>query len=111
MPRVHRVEEIERLTSTNLSNDDAVGRHSKRLMDEHLDRDCSTPFGVWRPALQRDAVVELAPQVQLGLVLDGYHTFVRADEAGKHSHESRLACAGPSGDEDVQPPGDGRLQK
>src|SRR5437899_10856494 len=84
MTGVHRVEQVESLAATNLADDNAIGRHAQRLVDEHLDGDGAFALGVGQPALERDAVRELAPQVQLRLVFDGDDALVRADESRKH---------------------------
>ena len=65
MPGVHRVEKVESLASADLSDDDAVRRHSKGLVDEHLNRYRATSLGVRWPPLERYAIAELTPQVQL----------------------------------------------
>jgi len=93
MPCVHCVEEVEGLAAADLADDDSIGGHSQRLVDQHLDRDGTTSLRVGRPPLQRDAVGQLAPEMQLGLVFDRDDTLVGSDEAGQHAHECRLSGA------------------
>src|ERR1035437_3851681 len=105
MPRVHRVEEIERFASADLSDDDAIRRHPKRLVDEHLDRDRTTTLRVWRAALQRNTVAQLAPQMELRLVFDGDHALIRRDHPREHSHERGLSGPSATCYQDVQSSG------
>ena len=103
MPGAHCIEEVERLAAAHLADYDPVGRHAQRVVDEHLDADCALALGVRRAAFERDAVGQVAPQVELGLVFDGDDPLVGRDVAREHAHEGGLARAGAAGDQDVEP--------
>src|SRR5438309_11508109 len=111
MPRVHRVQEIERLAAADLADDYPVWRHPQRLVDEHLDGDRALAFDVRRPAFQRNAVRKLAPQMQLGLILDGDDALVLAKQTRQHPHERGLTGAGAARHQTVQPSCYSRLEK
>ena len=102
MSRVHGVEEVECLAAADLADHDPVGRHAQRLVDQHLDPDRAPAFGVGRARLQRNAVGQLAPEVQLRLVLDGDQPLGLRDQPAEHAHERGLAGAGAAGHQDVE---------
>src|SRR5258708_10226344 len=111
MPGVHRVEKVEGLAAATLADHNAVRGHPQRFVDQHLDGYGSAALGVGQATLQRDAVRELTPKMQLGLVFNRDDALVLSDEPGEHTHERRLACACSARYEDVEPRGDGSLEK
>jgi Rad3-related DNA helicase len=66
-------------------------------------------FDVRRPRLQPHDVA--LAKLELGGVLDRHYALVLADEAGQDIEQCRLARAGASGDDRVQPAGYGRLEE
>src|SRR5260370_3524908 len=96
MPCIHGVEKVERLAAANLSDHDAVRRHSQCFVDQHLDRDGAAALGIGQTTLERDAVRELPPEMQLGLGFDRDDALVPPDEPAEHTYEVRLALARPT---------------
>src|SRR5207302_11505512 len=66
---------------------------------------------VRRPALEGDAVGELPPEMDLGLVLDGHNALVSRYQPAENAHQRGLPGAGAAGHQHVQAPEDGRLQE
>ena len=66
--RVHRLEHVERLGATRLTDDDAVGTHTQRVAHELADLDLARALDVRRPRLERADV--LLPEPELLGVLD-----------------------------------------
>src|SRR4028118_1980789 len=80
-PRVRGGGQVEALRSADLAEDDAIGAHAERVLDEIADRDLALAFEVWRAGFERQPVRLLKPE--LGRVLDGEHALARINELGK----------------------------
>ena len=65
---VHRLEHVERLGATHLTDDDAVGPHAQRVAHEVADRDLALALDVRRAGLERQHVRLL--ELELLRVLD-----------------------------------------
>ena len=66
---VHGLEHVERGGVTDLADDDAVGAHAQRVLDEVADGDRALALDVGRAGLEAQHVVLVQPE--LGGVLDG----------------------------------------
>ena len=98
---VHRLQHVERGGVTDLTDDDAVGAHAQRVLDQVADRDRALALDVRRARLEPQHVV--LAQLELGGVLDGDDALVVGDERRQHVERRRLAGAGAAGDQDVEP--------
>ena len=97
---VHRLEHVERLTATALSNDDAIGTHAQRVDDQLADRDAALAVDVGRTSLETADM--LLVQLQLGRILDGDDALVDRDETRADVEKSRLAGTRATGHQDVR---------
>ena len=61
---VHRLQHVERLAGADLADDDPVGTHAKRVLDEVALSDLATPLDIGRPSLEAHNVRLL--QLELG---------------------------------------------
>ena len=96
---VHRLQHVEALGATNLTDDDPVGTHAQRVADEIADRDLAAALDIRRSRLEPHDMVLL--QLQLDGVLDRDDPLVARDERREHIEKRRLAGAGATRDEDV----------
>ena len=96
---VHRLQHVQGGAVTTLTDDDPVGPHAQRVLDELTDVDLSAALDVGRSRLETQHVVLL--ELELGRVLDGDDALVVGDEGGHHVEQGRLARAGTTGDDDV----------
>ncbi len=106
---VHGLEHVERLATTDLTDDDPLRTHPEGVLHEVLDRDRAFALDVRGPRLEPDDVVLFEPK--LGGVLDGDDPLVLGDEARHDVEERRLAGAGAAGDEHVQARFDARPEE
>ena len=96
---VHRLQHVQRFGAANLTDEDAVGAHSKTVAQQLADGQLSLAFDVGRTVLQRDDVWVV--DLQLGGVFDRDHALVVRDEARDDVQGRRLARTGAAGHQDV----------
>ena len=101
MAGVHGLDHVERLGAAALADDDPVGPHSQRVLDQVGRRHGPAALDIAGTRLQAHDVVLL--QLQLGRVFDRDDAMIGMDEARERVQERRLARAGPARDDDVQP--------
>src|SRR5207247_8755966 len=89
---VHGLEHRKGLTTTDLTDDDALRAHTEGVLHEIHDRDLAFAFDVRRAGLQADHVI--LHQAELRGVLDRDDPFVLSNEAGPYAAARRLAGAG-----------------
>src|SRR6185503_5559191 len=106
---VHGLEHRERLTTTDLTDDDALWAHTEGVLHEIHDRDLALAFDVRRARLEAHDVV--LHETELGGVLDRDDALVLGDEAGHDVEERRLAGARATGDEHVEACFDARAEE
>ena len=109
MAGVHRLQHVERGGVTDLTDDDAVGAHAQRVLDQVADGDRALALDVGRAGLEAQHVVLVQPE--LGGVLDGDDPLVVGDERRQHVEGRGLAGAGAAGDEDVEAALDAGLEQ
>ena len=109
MSGVHRLQHVERLSGTALSDDDPVGPHPQGIHGEITDRDLSPPARVWRPRLQ--AAHMLLQETQLRGIFDRHDPLGDWDECGTGVEERRLARSRASRNHDVGASRHARLQQ
>ena len=98
---VHGLQQVERLGSAHLADDDALGPHAQAVAHEVAHGDLALAFEVGRPRFQPHHVRLL--QLQFGGVLAGDDALVVVDVAGQAIEQRRLARAGAAGDDGVDP--------
>ena len=96
---VHCLQHVERLASTALADQDAVGAHAQRIAHEIADGDRALSFAVGGSDLERYQVRML--QAQLGRVLDRDQAFIEADRARQQVQQAGLAGPGAARHHDV----------
>src|SRR5690606_28785190 len=96
---VHGLQQVERLRSAHLADDDPLGTHAQAVAHQVAHGDLALALKVGRPGLQPDDVRLL--QLQFGRVLAGDDALVELDGAGQAVEQGRLAGAGAAGDDDV----------
>ena len=89
VPRVHRLEHVERLAAAAFSDDDAVRAHPQGIADEIAYGDGAAPLDVGRPGFQPDHVRLL--KADFGRVLYGDDPLLLGDEAGQGVQQGGLA--------------------
>ena len=77
MAGVHRRKQVETLGATDFAEDDAVGAHTQRVLDEVADGDRALALEVRRAGFERQPVRLLKPK--LGRILDRQHALARID--------------------------------
>ena len=97
---IHRLQHVERLFTAHLSDDDAIGAHTKGVDDELALANGAFPFHVGRPRLQAHDV--LLTQLQFRRVLDGDDALAFGNKTRQHVQQRRLAGAGAAADEAVE---------
>ena len=100
VPRVHGLEHVEHLVTANLTDDDAVGAHTKRVANQFALRDLTLAFDVGRAGLEAHHV--RLQQLELGGVLDGYDTFLGRNVLGQGVEQRGLTGTGTAGDQRVE---------
>ncbi len=100
MPRVHRLQHVQRLAAAHLTNDDAVGTHAQSVAHEIADGDLSRSLEVRGTALEPEHVLLL--KLKLRSVLYRDDPFTGGDEAGQHIERGSLTRTGAAGDDDVE---------
>ena len=98
---VHGLQQVERLGSAHLADDDALRPHAQAVAHQVAHGDLAFAFEVGRPRLQPHHVRLL--QLQLGRVLAGDDALVVVDVAGQAVEQRGLAGAGAAGDQGVDP--------
>ena len=64
VPRVHRLEHVQRLTAADLADDDPVGSHPEGVAHELADGHPPTSLDVGRARLERDDVGAVQPELR-----------------------------------------------
>src|SRR4030081_3740543 len=100
LARAHGLEHVQSLTTTTLTDDDAVGTHTQTALDQLANRYRALAFDVGRAGLELDPVRLL--QLQLGGILAGDEALGLRNERGQDVQQSRLAGAGATRDQDVE---------
>ena len=100
MTGVHRLQHVQRLAAATLTDDDSLGPHSQRGLDQIANRDLAGAGGVRVTGLEADKVVDML-DLQLGGVLDGDDTLIMRDVVGQRVEEGRLTGAGTAADKDI----------
>ena len=101
MAGIHRLQQVERLGSAHLADDDALGPHAQAVAHKIAHRDLALALEVRRPRFEPDRVRLL--QLQFGRVLAGDDALVVVDVAGEAIEQRGLARAGAAGDDGVDP--------
>src|SRR5499426_4489021 len=96
---VHRLQQVERLGSAYLADDDALGPHTQTVAHEITHGHLAFAFQVGRPGLQAHHVRLL--QLQLGGVFAGDDALVVIDVAGEAVEQRGLARTGTAGNQRV----------
>ena len=96
---VHRLQHVERLAGANLADDDPVGPHAQRVLDQVALGDLALALDVRRPRFQPDDMLLL--QLELGRILDRHDPLAVVDERRHGVEQGRLARAGAARDQDV----------
>ena len=86
---VHGLQQIERLRSADLADDDALRPHAQAVLDEIAHRHLAFPFEVGRARFKAHDMRLL--ELEFGSVLTGDDAFVEIDIAGETIEERRLA--------------------
>ena len=107
--RVHRLEHVQRLARTALTDDDAVGAHAEAVLDEVADGDLAAALDVGRAGLEGEHVVLV--ELELLGVLHRDDALVGRDERRQHVERRRLTGTGTAGDDDVEPADDAGLEE
>ena len=105
---VHRLQHVDRFLAADLAEDDAVGPHAQRVLDEVAHGDLALALDVGGAGLEAHHVRLL--QLQLGRVLDRHRALAVVDHPAHGVEQRGLARAGAAGDEDVEPRAAGDLQ-
>src|SRR3990172_5990346 len=100
VPRVHRLQHVQRLASPNLPDDDPVGPHPKGIPDEIPLRHGSLPFDIGGAGLEPHDVLLL--EDQLRRILDGDDPFRVGYGSGKDVEQRRFPRARSPRHQDVQ---------
>ena len=106
---VHRLQHVERFVAADLAEDDAVGAHAQRVLQQVAHRDLAGALEVGRAGLEPHDMRLL--QLQFGGVLDRHGALGRVDHPRQGVEQRRLARAGAAGDQDVEPAARGDLQQ
>ena len=109
MAGVHGLQHIERLGSSALADDDAVGALAQRVDDELLERDLALTLVVGGTRLQRQDMA--LREVQLGRVLDRDDALAVGDVVGQGVEQRCLTRARATLDDDVHAGEDECLQE
>ena len=89
MAGVHGLQHVHRLRPAHLAQDDAVGPHAQRVLDQIAHGDLAVAFEVGRPRLQAHDVRLL--QLQFGGILDGDHPLAGVDQL-RHGVQHASSC-------------------
>ena len=98
---VHGLQQVERLGSAHLADDDAFRPHAQAVLDQVAHGDLAFALEVGRARFEPDRVRLL--QLQFGRVLAGDDALVVVDELGQAVEQRGLAGAGAAGDDGVDP--------
>ena len=97
MAGVHRLQHVEGFLAAALAEDDAVGTHAQRVLDEVALLQLAMALDVGRTRLHARDMRLL--QLQFGGVLDGDQPLVLGDEGRQRVEHRRLAGAGAARDD------------
>src|SRR3989304_1415806 len=93
VPRVHRLEHVERLAAADLADDDPVRPHPESVAYEVTHRDLAAALDVRRTRLEPDHM-RLA-DAQFRGILDRDNALVLGHEGREHAEGRGLAGTGP----------------
>src|SRR6185312_9226280 len=102
---VHGLQHVEGLFAAALAEDDAVGAHAQRVLDELTLANFTFALNAWRASLHAPDMRLL--QLQFGGVLDGDEALLFRDERGQRVEHRGFAGAGAAGNDG----GDARLYR
>jgi hypothetical protein len=105
---VHRLQHVYALAAAHLADDDAVGTHTQRVLDEIALRHFAAPFDVGRARFESDDVRLL--QLQLRRVFNRDDALIFGDVSRERVEKRRLACARAAGDQNIEPGVDAHLK-
>ena len=94
---VHGLQHVEGFLAAALAEDDAVGPHAQRVLDQIALADFALALDVRRPRLHAADMGLL--QLQFGGVLDGEQALLLGDEGGQRVEHRGLAGAGAAGND------------
>jgi hypothetical protein len=100
-PGVERQQEVQRLGLPHLADDQPVGAHPQRLLDQPAQRYLAGALQARLAALHPDRVPQA--DLQLEHLFAGHHPLPRRDRGDQAVQQRGLAGLGAPGDEDVQP--------
>ena len=100
-PGVQREQQIERLGVAHLADDEPVGPHAQRLLDETAQRDLAGALETRLPALQRDEVGRADGELER--LLDRDDAVLGRARGDQRAQERRLAGVRGARDEDAPP--------
>ena len=92
MARVHRLEHVERLTGTTLTDHDAVRPHTQGVLDQVADGDLPPALDVGRTGLEAEYVILM--ELEFLGVLHRHDALALGDERRHHVECRRLAGTG-----------------
>ena len=95
--RAQRDQQVERLRTAHLADDQPVGPHPQRVAHEPADRHLAAALEVRRSRLEPHHVRQREPQ--LGGVLDRHDALARVDERRQRAERRRLARPGAAADQ------------
>ena len=108
MPRIHRLQHVERFLAAAFADDDPVGAHAQRVLQEIAHRDLAGAFEIGGAGFQADDMRLL--QLQLGGILDRHGALGMLDHARQRVEERCLARSGAARDQDIAPRFDDRFE-
>jgi hypothetical protein len=109
IPGVERDQQVETLLLPDLADEQAVGPHAQRLLDEATLADLAFALEVGLPGLHGDRVGQV--HLELEDLLAGDHPFTGRDGRGQAVEGGGLAGLGGPGDDDVEPGDHRRLEE
>ena len=98
MAGVHGLQHVEGFLAAHLADDDAVGPHAQRVLDQLALANLAFAFDIGRTRFQ-PADMRLL-QLQFRRVLDGDQALLGRDVAGQRVEQRRLAAAGAARNQD-----------
>src|SRR5207244_12840947 len=98
--RVHGLQHVQGFFATDLTDDDSIGPHTKRVDDQVADTDCAVSFYVRRPGFHT-GYVRLA-QAQFSCAFNGHDALVFRNVGREHAEECSFTGARSASHEDVQ---------
>ena len=94
---VHGLEHVEGFLAAALAENDAIGPHAQRVLDQFTLTDFALAFDIGRTRFHAADMRLL--QLQFGGVLDGDQAFLLRDEGGERVEHRRFAGTGAAGND------------